>query len=295
MPSTGNLTLQDVTPGGHVLLSQSSLRLTLMVKAKDQPAPRDLSWMDGSWLADLSDDGKTLVFLESGESQAAQQKGAIYLRPTDGSPAVRLAEGSVSRLSPDGRFVIAAPGADFNTGLMLLPTRAGEPVKVPVAGLAITADPIWFPDGKRILLRAHKEKERDRLWAVALEGGAQRPVTPEGIGLPMLISPDGRLAAVPDPQGKLTLYPIDAGAPRPVAGADAEDVPIGFRSDGAAIFVYRRGERPGGDPGARPRHRQEAPVEAPLGARSGRHRRHLRRPGHARRAVVRVQLRDQPA
>ncbi|MCA1826734.1 MAG: serine/threonine-protein kinase [Myxococcales bacterium] len=244
MPSTGNLTLQDVTPGGHLLLSQSSLRLMLMAKPKDQEKPRDLSWMDGSVLADLSEDGKTLVFLEAGEAQAAQKKGAIYLRPTDGSPAMRLAEGSVSRLSPDGKWVIAAPGADFSTELMLLPTGAGDAVKVPLGGVTLAGDPLWFPDGKSILLRGHKEKEKDRLWALSLPAQAPRPVTPEGIGGVDLVSPDGKLVAVADPEGKLTLYPVDGGSPRPVAGANPADTPIGWKSDGSAIFAYQPRERP---------------------------------------------------
>ena len=243
MPSTGNLTLQDVTPGGHVLLSQSSLRLALMMQGA-QGGPRDLSWMDGSLLADLSDDGKTLLLLEAGEAQAASNKGAIYLRPSDGSPAVRLGEGSVSRLSPDGKLVIASTGTDWSD-LVLLPTRAGEPVKLSLGGLSISADPIWFPDGKRLLARAHKSGEKDRLWVLPIDDGEPKAVSPEGVGTWLVVSPDGKLAVAPDAQGVLAAYPIDGGAPRAVAGAERGEVPIGFRKDGAAVFVYRPGERPG--------------------------------------------------
>jgi hypothetical protein len=200
--------------------------------------------MDGSVLADLSEDGKTLLFLEAGEAQAAQKKGAIYLRPTDGSPAVRLAEGSVSRLSPDGQWVIASPGADFSTELILLPTRAGEPVKVPLSGVRLAGDPLWFPDGTQLLLRGHKEKEKDRLWALDLKGGPPRPLTPEGIGGVDLVSPDGKLAAVADPAGKLTLYPVAGGDPRPMAGAEPADTPIGWKADGSALYVYQAREKP---------------------------------------------------
>jgi hypothetical protein len=244
MPSTGNLTLQDVAPGGHLLLTQSSQRLMLMVKAADQEKPRDLSWMDGSLLADLSEDGTSVLFLETGGSQATRTKGAIYLRHTDGSPAVRLAEGSVSRLSPDGKWAIAAPGTGFSNELILLPTGAGDPVKVPLGGLVLTGDPLWFPDGKSLLLRGHVQAHKDRLWTLALPAGAPREITPEGIGPVDLVSPDGKLVAVADPAGKLTLYPVDGGSARPVAGADPADTPIGWKSDGSAIYVYQPRENP---------------------------------------------------
>ena len=244
-PSTGNLTLQDVSPDGHLLLSQSSLRLMLMVQARDQPSPRDLSWMDGSWLADLSEDGKTLLFLEAGEAQAAQNAGgAIYLRNTDGSPAVKLGEGSVSRLSPDGRWVLAAPGPEFSRELLMLPTGAGDPVAVPLGGITLTWDPVWFPDGKRILARAKEGQGKSRLYVLELAGGKPRPVTPEGTGAAFLLSPDGLQVAAQDEQHKLILYPLSGGEPRPVPDAEPADMPVGWAADGAALFVYQPREKP---------------------------------------------------
>ena len=244
LPSTGNLTLQDVTPAGHVLMTQSSLRLMLMEQTRGSRSPRELSWMDGSVLADLSNDGKTLLFLEAGESQAAAKKGAIYLRPTDGSPATRLGEGSASRLSPDGRFVLAAPGADFSTELMLLPTRAGDAQAVPLPGLTLAGDPLWFPDGKRILARGHLQGAKDRLWVLDVQGGAPGALTPEGAGASYLVSPDGALVAAQDAKGALLLYPVAGGDPRPVPGATPADALVGWKADGSALFVYQRREKP---------------------------------------------------
>jgi len=51
---------------------------------------------------------------------------AVYLRKTDGSPAVLLGEGGAVALSPDGKWAIVQPQGS-PTQLKLLPTGAGEP------------------------------------------------------------------------------------------------------------------------------------------------------------------------
>ena len=65
---------------------------------------RELSWFDWSSDRALSADGKLLLFDESGEGGGAN--GGVYLRPTDGSPAVRLSEGLGVALSPDSAWAL---------------------------------------------------------------------------------------------------------------------------------------------------------------------------------------------
>jgi hypothetical protein len=68
-----------------------------------ETAGKDLTWFDWSSDRALSPDGKLMLFDESGEGGGAS--GGAYLRPTDGSPAVRLgdASGSHCRPTPRGR------------------------------------------------------------------------------------------------------------------------------------------------------------------------------------------------
>jgi len=49
---------------------------------------RDLSLLDWSLVRDLTPDGKLLLFDETGEGGGARH--ALYMRNTDGSPAVQL-------------------------------------------------------------------------------------------------------------------------------------------------------------------------------------------------------------
>ena len=61
-----------------------------------------LSWLDWSLVRDLSADGQTLLFGESGEGGGPGY--SAYVRKADGSPAVRLGPGNALRLSSDGRL-----------------------------------------------------------------------------------------------------------------------------------------------------------------------------------------------
>src|SRR6185436_17004151 len=84
---------------------------------------RDLSWFDYSTVADLSADGKTLLFYEWGEAVGAAP--TIFIRRTDGSVPVSLGEGRPLALSPDTRWVAAVQGTDA-ARLVLLPAGTGE-------------------------------------------------------------------------------------------------------------------------------------------------------------------------
>ncbi len=64
----------------------------------------DLTWFDWSGDRGMSADGKLLLFDESGEGGGAS--GGVYLRGTDGSPAVRLGDGVAIALSPDSEWAM---------------------------------------------------------------------------------------------------------------------------------------------------------------------------------------------
>src|SRR5208337_1926048 len=126
----GSLMLLDIWKDGRVLLTRSSWRRELTGLSADGHE-RDLSWLDYSFPADLSADGHTLLFDEEGEGGGTYTKSgnfdyAVYMRGSDGSPAVRLGEGTAVALSPDGKWVIAEPQGT-PAQLVLLPTGAGEP------------------------------------------------------------------------------------------------------------------------------------------------------------------------
>ncbi len=237
------LTLQDIARDGGVLVTQTVVRWSMMAHVPDEPGERDLGWLDGSDVADLSLDGRLLVMSEVREGGGPRY--STYLRSTDGAPAVRLGDGDAWGLSPDGKWVLsipfAVPGAVRT--LTLLPTGVGEPRTLDDATLDhVTAS--WFRDGKRLLIAASEAGAATRLYVRDLGKGRPQPITPAGVWHEATISPDGERVATIGPDGLVTLYPVDPGPPRPVPGAEPGDLPAQFSDNGRALYLFRRGEWP---------------------------------------------------
>ncbi len=108
----GSLFLGDIAADGTVLLSHDNARRGIMGLAPGETTERDLSWLDWSQPMMLSEDGRTLLITEEGEGGGPGY--GVFVRKTDGSPAVRLGTGEGTALSPDGRLgdrPEARPGA----------------------------------------------------------------------------------------------------------------------------------------------------------------------------------------
>jgi Tol biopolymer transport system component len=245
----GALMLLDIAKDGRVLLMRASWRRELMGVSSSDSKEHELSWLDYSYPADLSADGKTLLFDEEGGGGAlAYSKSgglayAVYIRKTDGSPAVLLGEGGARALSPDGKWAISVT-QDSPTQLRLLTTGAGEPKN-------LTNDNInhafarWFPDGKRILFSGNEPGKGVRLYVLEVASGKSQAITPEGVnGTRFVISPDSQWVAGIGPDQKGYLYPVGGGEPRMINGLNPGEQPITFSSDGHSLYLYQPGELP---------------------------------------------------
>jgi predicted Ser/Thr protein kinase len=235
----GGAYLHDVAAGGRALLNRRSFRREIVGRAPGRAAEANLSWLDWSYPQGLSGDGRTVLFDE--QNMGRDPNYFIYLRGTDGSPAVRLGEGQSLALSPDGRWALARIATEEADDLVLLPTGAGEPRKLPRTGLHVDAA-VFFPGGRRLLLGANEPEHASRLFVLDLDQGAPKPVSPEGVSLLLgwdTLAPDGRQAIARGADGTLGLYPTNGGEPRPVSGVAPEDVPIRFTADGKSLYVQR--------------------------------------------------------
>ena len=233
----GAVALEDVARDGRVLLTLSQRHASLMVHAPGETEERDLSWFDGSHVAALSRDGKTLLFTDRAGAGSAGM-AASYLRRTDGSAAVRLGEGTAQALSPDGRWVLSLESGS-PPHLVLLPTGPGQPRKVPLGGINCQrAD--FLPDGKMILIWGSAAGQGRRVFVQGLDGSNRRAL-PDGFHLfsyGSTASPDGRLVAMAGPGQKLMLVPVEGGEPRPVPGVESREVPVGWSADQRFLYVF---------------------------------------------------------
>jgi dipeptidyl aminopeptidase/acylaminoacyl peptidase len=241
---TGNLTVEDIFRDGRLLMTQAVERQGLVALPPGETRERDLSWLDWSGLNDLSKDGRTVLFTESGSGGGAGY--SIYLRRTDGAPAVRVAPGVAETLSPDGSWVLGIVDWTSEPKLVLFPTGPGESRPLPTPGIQVQfAD--WMPDGKQILVEAREPSRGVRVFLMDTSGGGKyRALTPEGYRLLQHgVAPDGRNVVLAGPERRPYLYPIEGGEPVPLAGLSGSDRPVRWSPDGKALFVNRTGEMPG--------------------------------------------------
>ena len=237
------LVLHDVAADGRILLDSQTPQIGVAVMVPGETTERDLSWLDCSFAPDLTPDGKTLLISEQGEGGGPQY--SVYVRPTDGSPATRIADGFGWGLSPDGKWAITQAATDGQQ-LSLVPTGAGTPRQFST-GVGDSLWPQFFPDGKRILYAASTGSRPARLYAQPVDGGKAVPVSPEGYGgtmLPRAVSPDGKRLAVTGPQGKLMMVNVDGGTPQPVPGAMTDEIALRWSADGGALFTFVLGDSP---------------------------------------------------
>jgi dipeptidyl aminopeptidase/acylaminoacyl peptidase len=236
LPMMGGGTLQDVAPGGRALMTRRSFRREMVGRVAGSAVETNLSWLDWSYPEDLSDDGRTVLFDE--QNLTLQGNYAIYVRGTDGSPAVRLGQGQSLALSPDGKWSLARTLSDGTVGLVMLPLGAGEPRVLPPPGFEPAAGQ-FFPDGRRLLLCGHEAGRSSRLFVVELPDGRPKAISPEGVSMLRWrsLAPDGRTVVARDHDGRLGLYPTGGGEPRALAGASLDDVPIRWTGDGKGLFV----------------------------------------------------------
>lgn len=233
----GTLTLQDITRDGRVLLTVDNAQFGILASSPGETVERNLSWFDWSTGASISPDNKNLIFFESGEGVGARY--AVFMRGMDGSPAVRLGDGTFPQLAPDGKWV-AALTLTTPTQIQLLPTGAGERRQLTGDSLEHTRV-AWVPGGKAIVFVASQPNQRPRSYWMNLENGQQRAITPEGV-TGTLTSPDNKFLLAFDSGRKGWLYPLQGGQAQPlVAALDREDFVIGWEKDGKSLLVQASG------------------------------------------------------
>jgi serine/threonine protein kinase/Tol biopolymer transport system component len=237
----GTLTLQDVTRDGRVLLTRDVERVGMVGVPPGGTKETDLSWLDWSAPQDLSGDGKTLLFTESGEGGGEHY--SAYSRSTDGAPAVRLGSGSAYALSADKKWVLASqPGVPLES--VLLPTGAGESRRLNHNGVLLLRAH-WMPDSKRYVFIGNEKDRALRLWVQNVNSDKPTPIAPEGVrATQWVISPDGNEVAAVLSDRKGYLFPVAGGDPKPITGFPEGFIPVSWSDDGKWIFIYNPGDLP---------------------------------------------------
>jgi Tol biopolymer transport system component len=241
IPVPGSLTLHDISREGRLLATRDTLRTEVVALPPGESNARDLSWFDYPTPAAISADGRQILFSETGEGGGAGY--SVYIRRTDGSPAIRLGEGLAQDLSPDGAWALAIVRPAADPQLVAYPTGAGEAKTFPRDGLRLYRAK-WMPDGRRALVTASEPGHRQRLYLWDLfDGGKPRAVIPEGYTGGWIVSPDGKWTVVAGPDQSY-LYPLAGGGPAAIPGLEPDDAVDQWSQDGRFLFVHRPGGLP---------------------------------------------------
>jgi len=213
----GRMTLRDIAPDGRVLASLDTQQLEMAGLVDGESGQRNLSWLDWSRVADVSADGRIVLFEESGVGAGSQYQ--IYVHRLDDHRTVRVGDGRAMALTRDGKSVLAL-GTDERSRFRLLPLSEGHTVELPPTGLEYQ----WarfFPDGDRLLALANEPGHPLRLFVQPLDG-KPFPITPPIVVRNVAISPDGSRVALLAANGQLTIYPTtENGAPRTISTSDS--------------------------------------------------------------------------
>jgi serine/threonine protein kinase len=251
----GDLTPLAVAADGRMLANRLSLRAQIVCALPGVSRPRDLAYLGASRLADLSSDGKKLLFSYRGPG--AQENYDVVVRPTDGGAFVRLGRGDVKSFSPDGKWVTAvlwgnaAFGPDSagsysaTDSVVLLPTAAGDSRSIGMGELWIIRAVELHSDGRRLVFEAAERGKPERLWVRDIEGNAPpRPISPPGfyVYTSGFLSPDGGWAVAADINDRLWQIPVEAGERKPIPGVEVGEVFAGWAGDGRSIHVARYSE-----------------------------------------------------
>lgn len=234
---SSNTVLHDVSRDGHLLLTRDTIRGEVFARIFPENKERELGWGDNSYASDLTPDGTMIALSVQGE--ASGQGYDVYLRKTDGSPAVRLGEGVPIQFSPDGKWLLTSYPSGLKPAsppqLVLLPTGAGQAV-------TLTHDSLdhgfatLLPDGKRFVFDGVEPGRAPRTWVQDGSDGKPQPITPEGV-IGNHVSPDGKLMVLVDLEHKFGLHPVYGGQPRTLFGIEPGEVPIGWSADSKHLFV----------------------------------------------------------
>jgi Tol biopolymer transport system component len=233
----GFIVLQDVARDGRVLLNDVNSRLGILFTPPDGSTTRDLAWLNASFLDTLSDDASEVLFVELANGEG--RNAAIYLRKTDGSPAVRLGFGNRPALSHDGKWVVCIRQEPAGSRLMILPTGPGDS-RVLDFGNVHYDSVEWFPDGHQILFTSSRAGHPARSWTYDLNttDAKPTPITSEGTRASR-VSPDQRHVVLQ--QGEhLSLAAPDGSDATPLTDLEGGEATARWSADGRYLFFGKQ-------------------------------------------------------
>ncbi len=226
--------IQDTLPNGKSLVTSEDTRVSIELVLHGQSEGKDLSWLDNVYNPRLSRDGSVVSFTD--QSSRGGSDYSVYVRKTDGSPAVKIGGGAfASDISPDGKSVLLFRADDPQQRAQILPVGAGQPTILHWEGMHPDWG-AWFSDGQHIVFAASTNTDPAiRTYVTDRSGATPKLVSKYGVIWP-LASPDGNSVII-SKDGKAQLQRIGDAEPRAIPGITASDLVIAWSGDPKVVYV----------------------------------------------------------
>ncbi len=223
----------DIAQSGRVLVSTEESRGSMaVVEHGPNTVERDLSWLSYSYGPRLSRDGSEMLF--SDLSEQGGNEYSVYVRKTDGSPAVRIGGGGFGTdISPDGKWALIMMPSDATGRLQLVPVGPGQARVLHWDGFQLRWA-LWFADGQHILLNASQAGQPEGLYFTDVNGSAPKRVMPAVTDW-STVSPDGRSLSTTH-NGAWVILSID-GKAKPIPGMQPGEFPVAWAEDSKHVFT----------------------------------------------------------
>jgi serine/threonine protein kinase len=213
--------LQDISESGILFVGASED--TTMVLQKGQAAPTDFSWLGSTFVADISPDGRSILFLDG--SPTAGTLGA-WVRSIDGTEATRITDGDPGKFSPDGRWVVGTSRVVSGPSqLILVPAAGGKARTLTNSARAAHTEPSFLGSDWIVFNRAEGQKRE--VWRMKIDGTGAEALGISDCGAPVADPAGTRLLCIGRPKvNTLVVYPL-AGPPRPAGVRPLYSAPEG--------------------------------------------------------------------
>lgn len=226
--------IHDIAQDGTLLTEVERFSSGILFRGPDDKEERDLSWLSSSDLVTISGDGSTILFNERPDIVGALT--SLYMRATDGSPAVKLADSSYGgNISPDGNWVLGftlpPPAAP-----VLIPVGVGEMRTLKTPGLDCFGGN-FYPDQKSIIVLAADQKGDRKPYRIEIATNKIEKLIEDGRLGSGIASPDFKTFAL-FWNGQAVLYDPVSGKSTPLPNIPDDLEFERWSQDGRSFYLF---------------------------------------------------------
>jgi Tol biopolymer transport system component len=227
----GRTVLQAVAADRSLLASVED-RTGLLVQRANEPV-RNLSWFDGTFVSDLSPDGRLLLFFETGPTRSVT---GSWTRPAEGGDARYIGDGENGKFSPDGRWIVAQTVSPQETPqIALLPTGAGQSRQLTFSRAVHSAPAFAGPD---TVIFVRSEKGKSEVWRIQTDGSGAQSIGAANCDLPTPSPAADSFVCAGEGGRSLLVYRMGGGQARKLHRLPADDRFRYARWDGTGGRIF---------------------------------------------------------